>query len=517
MEGQEIVVHTNPAPLSLSVRDIVAMGFRRRRVALMCFVGVLLGTLIFAVLSLKYRAETEVLVRRERVDPVVSADQATPLVVNSEITEEEMNSEVELIRSQDVLEKIVTQCGLNKGIGNGLFHQRTPQEKLDLATRALRGGLVIEALPKTDIIRVSYSSPDAKLAARVLDSLDGVYLEAHKDVHQSKGQFEFFNDETDKAKQQLNDAEEKLKAFPGESGVANPTLARDNTLAKLNEFNVSLGQTRQSIAETQQRIDSLQQLAKSTPPRLTTQMRKADNPNEMQNMESTLLGLELKRSDMVSKYQADYPPVKELDKEIADTRAAIAGEKPLDDVTTDQNPAYVWIKDEQVKAQADLRGYEAKATETEAIIRQTMDSARRLDASSIEQQDLARAVKTAEDNYLLYLRKREEARISEALDQNHILNAAVIETPSVPSYPAQSPWMFGLFGVMLAFAATCGMVFVMEYFDPSFRTPAEVEAVLNLPLLAAVPEHSTNGYHLTGDKDESKETAFAGSVKPFGE
>jgi uncharacterized protein involved in exopolysaccharide biosynthesis len=219
---------------------------------------------------------------------------------------------------------------------------------------------------------------------------------------------------------------------------------------------------------------------------------------------------------MASKYQPDYPPLKELDREIESTKAAIAGERPLGDVTTDQNPAYTWIQGELAKSKSDLHGYEAKATETETIIRQTMEDARKLDVDSIEQQDLLRAAKTAEENYLLYSRKREEARIDEALDENKILNTVVAEQPVVPSYPAQSPWMLGLFGTMLACAVTAGMVFTLEYLDPSFRTPNEVTAVLNVPLLAAIPDQGGNVFVLANDSGPSSGDLDSGSF-PKGE
>jgi uncharacterized protein involved in exopolysaccharide biosynthesis len=499
MEGQELIIHPGPSTLSWTLRDVVAMGFRRGRIALLCFFSILLGTIVFAVLSPKYRAETEILVKRERVDPVVSPELTQPLNIQGDVQEEEMNSEVELIKSDDVLRKVVAQCGLDKPSGRSLFGTKTPKQRADLALDALRGSLIIEGLPKTHIIRVSYSSRDPQLAATVLEALDSAYLQVHQELHRPAGQLAFFDQQAENASLKLQEAEDRLKEFPQEGGVANPTLARDNTLQKLNEFNYNLGQIRQSIAETQSRIDSLQQLAKTTPPRLTTQMREADNVMVMQQMKSTLLNLELKRSDMVSKYQADYPLVQELDKEIASTKAAIGAEKPMGDVTTDQNPAYTWIQGELAKAKSDLHGYQAKATETEAIIRQTMDSTRKLDAESIAQQDLLRTVKAAEENYLLYSHKREEARITEALDQNKILNVAIAQKPSVPSYPAQSPLMLGVFGVMLAFAATAGLIFTLEYMDSSFRTPGEVQAVLNLPLLAAVPDHAKGGFRITGD------------------
>jgi len=45
-----------------------------------------------------------------------------------------------------------------------------------------------------------------------------------------------------------------------------------------------------------------------------------------------------------------------------------------------------------------------------------------------------------------------------------------------------------LLGTLLAATVTLGAVFIQEYMDPSFRTPAQVSAELNIPVLASVPQ-----------------------------
>jgi uncharacterized protein involved in exopolysaccharide biosynthesis len=519
MEGQELVLHSGNKIVSFTLRDFAAMAFRRRRIMLLCFCGILLGTLLSALLFPSYRAQTEILVRRQRVDTAVSAEQNSPMVVSSLVTEEEINSEVELIKSEDVLRQVVLQTGLDKrpSITGAIFGPHDPERKVAKAINRLDSSLSVDSIPKTNVIRITYSSANRQMAARVLEVLNAVYLQKHKEVQRPAGQFEFFNKQVESAKAELQAAEDKLKQFPKTTGTANPTLSRDITLQKVNEFNLSLGQTRSSIAETQKKIDAMEALQKTTPARMTTQMRQQDDAPVLQQMKSTLLALELKRSDLASKYQADYPPLQELDLEIASTKAAINGEKPLNDVTTDQNPAYAWMNSELVKDKSDLRGYQAKAAETETLVRETLASARELDEQGIEQGDLVRTAKAAEENYLLYLRKREEARISDAFDQQSILNVAIAEKPTVPSLPSESPLMFGLIGTFLALTVSAGVVFAVEYFDPSFRSPSEVEAVLQLPVLAAVPDKnwSAGGNGLGVPRPATVEIA-AGSVPSQG-
>ena len=52
---------------------------------------------------------------------------------------------------------------------------------------ALENKLQIEPLKKTDLIQVTYDSPDPQLAARVLRTLGNLYLEKTVEVHRPPG------------------------------------------------------------------------------------------------------------------------------------------------------------------------------------------------------------------------------------------------------------------------------------------------------------------------------------------
>jgi uncharacterized protein involved in exopolysaccharide biosynthesis len=176
----------------------------------------------------------------------------------------------------------------------------------------------------------------------------------------------------------------------------------------------------------------LEGLQKNTDVRLTTQEHKSDDGNSLRDMKSKLLDLELRKSDLSYKYQADYPPLVEIEREIAHTQASINGQKPLSDVTTDRNPTFTWIDDELVKAKAQVKGDEARIVELEAVINQNMQAVRQLDVDGVELRDLTRATSEAETNYLLYAQKREQARITDALDTTQIVNVAIQERTTVP-------------------------------------------------------------------------------------
>ena len=170
-------------------------------------------------------------------------------------------------------------------------------------------------------------------------------------------------------------------------------------------------------------------------------------------------------------------------------RAAIAAAEaaPVRDETTDVNPAQQWIMSELEKARADLRALKARAAAMTEIVQSYNQNARVLDQQGILQQDLLRAKKVNEQNYLLYVQKREEARISDALDARRILNVAIAQPPTLPLLPKHSPFLYAAAGLFLASVVSVGLVAGVERLDNSFRTPDEVETYLQIPVLAAVP------------------------------
>jgi uncharacterized protein involved in exopolysaccharide biosynthesis len=352
-----------------------------------------------------------------------------------------------------------------------------------------------------------------------------LYLDKHLEVHRTPGQYQFFEQQAERYRQDIGAAQAKLAT----SNFVAPQLVRDMTLQKLADFNATLEQTRTAIQETKQRIDKLEQQQATVPSRLTTQVRSSDNQQLLQQLKSTLLNLELKRAELLSKYQPSYQPVREVEEQISHTRAALTVEQsaPVREEVTDQNPTQQWIQSELAKARADLQGLQARAADTERTIAAYNANTSQLEQKAMVEQDLVRAAKAAEENYLLYRRKGEEARISDALDERRILNVAVAQNATVPALPAHSTLYYALLGLVLACSVTVGLVFAADYLDPSYRTPEEVMRSLDLPVLASLPEAGTSytfngrdgcgsGHRHTGADTASPLDVSAGDEKDLG-
>jgi uncharacterized protein involved in exopolysaccharide biosynthesis len=474
-----------------TMRELVMVLFRQRKVFVWVS-GLVLGVaLVYAFAGTKYQANLKVLVRRGRADAPVSVTENAPLdLTRMAITDEELNSEVELLRDDEVLRRVVLETGVG---GRDWFHflrmGEGNAEHVERAARRLAQQLQVAPVKKTNLIAVSYAADDPRVAAKVLQSVAIAYLEKHMEVHRPTGEFRFFEQQRGESRLQLEEAKGKLLEFSARHGVVAAAQERDLALRKLSEVDASDRQTRIELAETQQRVWELNDQLAKLPERTTTQVRISDNPELLKALKSSLLELQLKRTQLLTKFESSHRLVQEVDQQIAQAEATIATENaiPLRDETTDKNAHYEWAKSELQRAEVQLRALQAReaATRVQAVSFRAI--ARQLGEDAITQDDLLSTEKSAQETYLLYVKKQEEARMDDALDERGIVNVAIAEHPVAPALPVRSAWMVLAIGLTAAGVAGTGAAFAADHVDPAFRSPEDVLAYLDAPVLASLP------------------------------
>jgi uncharacterized protein involved in exopolysaccharide biosynthesis len=483
MKTNEIVIAQEQRPLP-TLQEVGHTLTRWRWSVLATFLLIITAVVISGVWIPKYEATMKIMVSRQRSDAIVTPSENAPTLVNGDtVSEEDLNSEIELINSEDLLRNVVLATGL------GQKPNTAPSEaSIAKAVRTLAKELKIEAVRKTNVIAIRYANRDPKMAAAVLRALATAYIDKHIEVHRPPGEFAFFDQQAKQYQQRLGQAQDKLTEFTKQSGVVSADTERDSALQQAASFDAAARQAQSSLDEARKRLQALDLQLKSVPPRMTTAQRTTDNPQLLEHLKSTLLTLQLKRTELLAKYDPSYPLVKEVDAEIADTTTAITTEtkNPIREQTTDQNPTYTWIQGEISKTQSELSGLQARASSSAGIADQYRARARTLEQDSIIQQDLLRQTKTQEENYLLYTRKREEARISNALDRGGILNVAIAEQPIVPALSVGSSTTIIFLTLFIAMIMGISTAFVMDYAKPTFQSANEITGYLGTPVLAVL-------------------------------
>lgn len=474
---------TTPPP---TLRELAAILFRQSKYVIGAFTFVLLATLVYAVLSPRYEAHLKVLLRRGRSDPVVSAQPASLADFSRPtISEEELNSEVELLRDEALLRQVVAQCGL---ASPGSVVAGRP-ESVERAVRKLAQALTVVPLRKSNLIDVRYQARDAQVAASVLSALSTFYLRKHIELQRPSGEVQFFEKQTAEYEIRLQKSESELVRFTRDRGVASPVLERDVAIQKMGEAEAAYRQIDQEQVENDRRVTALSAQLQSFPSRSVTLKHWADNPQLLEKLKTHLLELQLKRTELLTRFQPSYRLVQELDRQLEETRQSITAEAltPVRDETSDKDPNYEWARLELEKSQVQqesLRARQARAALQIATLREVAD---RMQSDAVAQQDLIRSAKANEDDYLLYRRKREEARIGDALDERRILNVAMVEPPATPALPIHSLLFWFAIAIGIAVPVSICSAFVAEYFDPTIRTVSEASDLLNSPVLAWLP------------------------------
>ena len=374
------------------MRELAMVVFRQRRV-FVCVSGlVLAAAVLYAMVGAKYQANMKVLVRRGRAEAPVSAGQNAPLdLTRMAVTEEELNSEVELLRSEEVLRKVVERTGVG---GRDWLHflrlREGLAERRERTARGLSKSLKVEPVKKTNLIAISYAAGDPQTAAKVLQAVANIYLEKHKDVHRPNGEFHFFEQQTAESRLQLEESKRKLLQFSAGHGVIAAAQQRDLALQKLSELDASDRQAQIEITETQRRVRELEDQLKVLPERATTQVRTADNSELMKSLKSSLLDLQLKRTQLLTKFEPKHRLVQEVEQQIEQAQTAIVAESlsPVKDETTDKNTQYEWAKSELQQAQVQLKALQAREAATNTHRAECRAIAQKLGEDAITQDDL---------------------------------------------------------------------------------------------------------------------------------
>jgi len=489
------------------VREYLIILLRRKWTVVHCFwITTVLVTAGSFLLPPKYEAQGKVLLHRGRVDlPVTSAK--TSQVPPKEVTEEDLNSEVEILTSRPLREEVVRRLNLGLDEEEGLLRDlnrwlRSVLVRLSLlepltdeqrAILDFEKKLDVSVVRKSNIITVTYSHSKPDRTAAVINTLVDLYMDRHQQLRQVPGNQEFFRQQTEALRKSLERAEAELKEFEAQGSLAALNSQKEAIVTKLADFEASLKNTRADIAETVRKIDSLRDQLRSEPARLPTPNRSFLNL-AVEETERKLVALELERNRIRQSYLPESRRLLDLDQEIALAQERLARARqeagPLD--RTEVNPVHQTLQKDLLAAETSLAAFQARQVEQKASVVAFRRQLEELNEKGYRLKSLDRLAKADEDSYLVYMKKLEEARIENAMNQGRMLNVVVAE-PALPPLKAKFPnkplniliaMAIGLFGGM-------ALALVQQNLDRSVWSERDIEEEVGIPVLADIPETPT--------------------------
>lgn len=495
-----------------SYREWIELAYRRRRTALAAgltvFGIVVVGTLLWPPV---YLSNCQVLIQDNRAQLLVSPDlqtnsQPNPSGVTNPVSEQDLNSERELITSlylvrlalQDLpippayAHRSSLAMAAAKGVlllplrGYHILHDIPNLSPREAWAMDVERNLDASVVKRSNIIDVEFRSHDRQWTKDFLDRLMGRYLEFHASLSHDPQAEKFYEQQTKLLKDRLEQSEAAVRDYQLKTGIGNLDEQKRVLISRISDLQSTAAKTDAQISGNQQEVAAIQSQMSRTPERIQKETRQEQNL-ALQQLKPEVMQLRAQRAELLTRYQPTSERIKEIDAKLASEEKILESENHLEvnEQLTDLNPIWVTM-------QTNLKTTAASAASAKAVrdeIGKQIDAANQqlaaLVTNGVELQRLQRQATSDSDAYQAYVRKTEEARASEELNSNKILNVSVAQPPIDPIVPTFPSVPFNLaVGLMLAVLFGAAAAYWAEESDAKIYSSAVVNDLTGLPIVA---------------------------------
>ncbi len=222
--------------------------------------------------------------------------------------------------------------------------------------------LSVEGIKKSDVIAVSFKHKDPKMAAKIVNTLANAYLDEHLLVHKNPQSYNFFEDQSQVLKTNLEQSEAALETFKKENRVTALDEQQKLLLKHIADLNAEFNRTLSQEAETKNRILQIRQQLDKTPENVPQGKEVDHNPFLISNLEARLVELQLKEKKLLVKYTPQSRLVKNVKEEIQMVQEKLAQneKKQYGKSRVGLNTTYQRLQEEFFRNQADGKALAAK-------------------------------------------------------------------------------------------------------------------------------------------------------------
>ena len=329
--------------------------------------------------------------------------------------------------------------------------------------------------------RVSYTDEDQDKSFRILNEIVDTFIReaADRKRTESRGAYEFIDEQVKSYKRQLTIAESNLKEFKannldGDEGSVKSRIAK----------------FRLQLEELGLEIDELVAKEKSVRNQLENESQYLAKKGKIDAYRERLASLQTKLDDLLLSYQETYPDVVSTRTQMREIRESIAAlesspETPIletDSVDTGQaeNPLYEELRKNLADIEAKISSKRRRREVVVKLHAEEIERAKRVAARQADLSELVRDYDVTRGIYEEMLERKEKARLSMTLDQEGQGVSYRIQEPAVfPLKPSGLRLIhFTIAGPFVGLIAAIALVILYVMVDPRFRGASIMEASL---------------------------------------
>lgn len=398
-------------------------------------------------------------------------------------------TQYEILQSRDIARRVLDSLNLR----SSPRFQGNPDPE-----RAFLGGLEIEPVKESFLVKIHYQGPDPEEAARFANAVAQAYAERILDEKKEVGleAFTFLSDQLTEINQRIKKSESDSVKFLEERRIYSLDEARQILHGKIRNLYQELSEMQKSGREIQQKLKDLENLNLSAPEVLALKIFRENSLVQM--LIEKRLTLAATVANLRAQYKSGHPDLSRPESELAAVDRQIQEE----------------VSQIRKGLELESRGLQTRGNSLLREINLREKEATNLNAYSVEYYPLQREVDTNQKIYDALLTRFQETRVfNEAVNTN----VKVVEGAQAPPAPFRPNRRLNiLLSLLVGLGLGTGLAFFFEYLETvqaTIREGREIEEKLAIPLLGTVPAIFEGLEELVRNFQGNRESAFYESLR----
>jgi polysaccharide biosynthesis transport protein len=477
----------------IQLRDYLDVILRRKWLILTVLILVFLSTLVFTLASTKIYKASAILEVNQETPQVTKFEE----VLASKVQAREFyETQVELICSRTMINRVIDRLDLIKDpvivetlFGDGKFEVRrrireiiesfTPSIEIGKNRSAISEDFVrrqkvveyisenLSATPsrKSMLIDVAFRSPERQLSLMVVNTLveDFINWKMEQRLEASGIARDFLMLQIDRAKINLEKAEEQMNHFAKQAGIVSLDARLNSIYRHLEELNSAIASAEADMIEKKAAYQQALKEGHANLPRILESRLIANLKDKYAELSSSY-------EDLKITFHDDYPKAKTLKARLDNIAALIKAE---------EIGIFMTIKNEYESAQEVVLAMEKRIELQKEMVLDLNDRATQYSI-------MAREVET---NKVIYQSLLQRAKEIESMAGVSSSNIQIVNRADLPLLAVKPNVKLNLLlSIVIGILGGIGCAFLAEYFADAVTNPNEISDRFQIPLLGTIPQ-----------------------------
>jgi len=350
-----------------------------------------------------------------------------------------------------------------------------PAASMDNTVNSYLDGLEIKPLVNTNLVKIIFTTPNARLSARLANAHAHAYIREGVELRtQANAEAErFLRDKLVELKEKLEKSELALNNYRRDKGIVPGLMSVDGketvVIARLSDLSKELTSAQVARIGLEAQVD---QIRKNQVPQLPSATGTGSGGSSTPGIKGQLDTAMSDYVAMAKQFKPDYPPM-------------VRAKARIDELQRSYNEE---LKAYSAGVVASFNAAKTKEAELQEEMARQRSQALSVNDASVGYAILQREVDTNRELYNSVLQRMKDLGLAA---ESQTSNTVVVDDAQVPGFPSgPHRTMAILQAIAFGLALGIGLAFLIEYQDKTLKTPEQVEQYLRLPNLAAVPAFS---------------------------